>query len=130
MGGRATAQHVLIIAALVLAVVIVYAPVARHPFIVYDDDLYVTDNRMVQRGLTWDGVKWAFTTLHASNWHPLTWLSHMLDWELFGANPGAYHLVNVLFHAVNAVLLFLLISRLTAALWPPAIDQRAPVQAK
>jgi protein O-mannosyl-transferase len=106
---------------LALLTLLLYLPVRQHGFIVYDDELYVTENRMVQRGLTWDGVKWAFTTLHASNWHPLTWLSHMLDWELFGANPGAYHLVNVLFHAANTVLLFLLLSRLTAALWPAAM---------
>ena len=106
---------------LALLTLLLYLPVRQHEFIVYDDDLYVTENRMVQRGLTWDGVQWAFSTLHASNWHPLTWLSHMLDWELFGANPGAHHLINVLFHAANAVLLFLLISRLTAALWPAAI---------
>ena len=78
---------------LALLTLLLYLPVWQHGFIVYDDDLYVTENRIVQRGLSWAGVKWAFTTLHASNWHPVTWLSHMLDWELFGANAGAHHLV-------------------------------------
>jgi tetratricopeptide (TPR) repeat protein len=74
----------------------------------------------VQKGLTWTGIKWAFTTGHASNWHPLTWLSHMADCELFGLNPGAHHLVNVLFHTANVVLLLMLLLRLTGELWPAA----------
>ena len=86
----------------------------------YDDDDYVTDNPVVQRGLTWTGIQWAFTTGRASNWHPVTWLSHMTDCELFGLNPGAHHLVNVLFHTANAALLFVLLLRLTGALWPSA----------
>src|SRR5688572_5396147 len=105
---------------LALITLLLYLPVWQHGFIVYDDNLYVTDNRMVQRGLSWAGVKWAFTTLHASNWHPVTWLSHMLDWELFGWNAGAHHLVNVLFHTANTVLLFLLLCRMTVSLWVSA----------
>ena len=105
---------------LALVTLLVYLPVCRYNFLVYDDDDYVTNNPVVQSGLTWAGVEWAFTTAHASNWHPLTWLSHMLDCELFGLNPGAQHLVNVLFHAANAVLLFALLLRLTQALWPSA----------
>ena len=97
---------------LALITLLVYLPVYRCSFLVYDDDDYVTQNPVVQNGLTWAGVQWAFTTEHASNWHPLTWLSHMLDCELFGLNPGAQHLVNVLFHAANAVLLFGLLMRL------------------
>ena len=100
---------------LALVTLLVYLPVCRYGFVVYDDGDYVTENHMVQRGLTWSGVKWAFTTWHASNWHPLTWLSHMLDCELFGLNAGAHHSVNVLFHAANAVLLFVLLIRLTKA---------------
>jgi tetratricopeptide (TPR) repeat protein len=106
---------------LALITLLLYLSVWQHGFIIYDDDLYVTDNRMVQRGLTWAGFKWAFSTLHASNWHPLTWLSHMLDWELFGWNAGAHHLVNVLFHVANTVLLFLLLGRLTLPLWASAL---------
>ena len=89
---------------LALITLLVYLPVARDGFVNYDDQDYVTENPVVQNGLTWAGVKWAFTTGHASNWHPLTWLSHMLDCELFGLNAGAHHCVNVLFHAANAVL--------------------------
>jgi len=105
---------------LALITLLVYLPVTRSGFLDYDDDDYVTHNQMVQNGLTVAGVQWAFTTAHASNWHPLTWLSHMTDCELFGLNPAAHHFVNVLFHAANSVLLFALLLRLTGALWPAA----------
>jgi tetratricopeptide (TPR) repeat protein len=105
---------------LALITLLVYLPAAYHGFSIFDDDDYVTGNHIVQNGLTWAGVKWAFTTWHASNWHPLTWLSHMLDCELFGLNAGAHHLVNVLFHTANVVLLLLLLLRLTGELWPSA----------
>jgi hypothetical protein len=108
---------------LVLMTVAVYLPVWQCVFLTYDDPTYVTDNPMVRAGLTGAGLKWAFTTTHASNWHPLTWLSHMTDCELFGLRPGAHHLVNVLFHAVNAALLFLLLLRVTAAMWPAAFAE-------
>ncbi len=92
----------------------------RHAtFVVFDDPDYI-DNSHVKAGLTWEGLKWAFMTWHASNWHPLTWLSHMLDCQLFGLNPGAQHLINVLFHAANAVLLFLFLFRAIDKLWPAA----------
>ena len=103
---------------LALITLLVYLPVARDSFSHFDDCDYVTGNRVVQNGLTWAGVKWAFTTWYASNWHPVTWLSHMLDCELFSLNAGAQHYVNVLFHAANAVLLFLLLLRLTQEFWP------------
>ena len=93
---------------LALVTLDVYWPVTRHAFTNYDDPDYVSENSKVQSGLTLDGVKWAFTTGYAGNWHPLTWLSHMLDWQLFGPNPGAHHLVNLLIHVLNAALLFLL----------------------
>jgi protein O-mannosyl-transferase len=105
---------------LALTTLLVYLPVTRNGFLDYDDDDYVTNNPIVQKGLTFNGILWAFTTFHASNWHPLTWLSHMMDCELFGLNPGAHHFVNVLFHAANATLLFALLFRLTGALWPAA----------
>src|SRR5581483_6505980 len=98
---------------LALVTVLAYLPVCRHAFLVYDDNDYVTENRVVQSGLTADGIQWAFTTQHASNWHPVTWLSHMLDCQLFGLDPGAPHFVNALLHAVNVVLLFVLLLRLT-----------------
>ncbi|MGA3267810.1 MAG: hypothetical protein ABSE16_13415, partial [Verrucomicrobiota bacterium] len=106
---------------LALFTLLVYLPAGHDSFLVYDDNDYVTDNQAVQDGLTWGGVKWAFTTGHAGNWHPITWLSHMLDCQLFGLNPGPQHLVNVLFHTANTVLLFVLLLRLTQALWPAAL---------
>src|SRR5262249_30491392 len=80
-------------------------------------------NGIVQRGLTAEGLAWAFGQLHgtATYWHPLTWISHMLDCQLFGLKPGPHHLVNVLFHALNAVLLLVLLHRLTGALWRSAM---------
>ena len=106
---------------LALVTLVIYLPVRQHGFSVYDDGDYITQNHIVQNGLTWTGVKWAFTTWSASNWHPLTWLSHMLDCSLFGLDPGAHHLVNVLFHAANAALLFALLWRLTGATWAAAM---------
>ena len=105
---------------LALVTLVAYLPVVRDSFSNFDDGNYVTNNRTVQNGLTWAGIQWAFTTWDASNWHPLTWLSHMLDCELFGLNAGAQHYVDVLFHTANAVLLLLLLFRLTSALWPSA----------
>lgn len=99
---------------LALTALAVYLPVARHGFIIYDDGDYVTNNPMVENGLTWAGIKWAFTTFHSANWHPLTWLSHMTDCELFGLNPAGPHCVNALIHAANTVLVFFLWLQLTA----------------
>src|ERR1700690_2237945 len=106
---------------LALITLLVYLPVTRDHFVNFDDQVYVTDNRTVQNGLTWAGFQWAFTTGHGSNWHPLTWLSHMMDCEWFGLNAGAHHSVNLLFHVANAVLLLLLLFRLTHALWPSTL---------
>jgi protein O-mannosyl-transferase len=98
-----------------------YLPTTQFEFINYDDNEYLTANPIVQSGLAWAGVQWAFTTGHASNWHPVTWLSHMVDVSLFGMNPGAHHFVNALFHAANAALLFALLWRLFGKLWPCAV---------
>ena len=87
----------------------------RHDFVNYDDNLYVTENAHVQNGLTLESVKWAFSNPVAANWHPLTMLSHMLDCQLFGLKPWGHHLTSVLLHAVNTVLVFLLLRRLTGA---------------
>src|SRR6267378_402538 len=106
---------------LALSTLVVYLPVTRHVFLYYDDDDYVVNNPVVQNGLTLSGVKWAFTTFHACNWHPLTWLSHMADCKIFGLNPAGHHFVNVLFHATNTALLFLLLLRLTNKMTPAAI---------
>ena len=92
-------------------VVLVFLPVRNFEFLNFDDGDYVFANRFVTAGLTIDGLRWAFTEAHAGHWHPLTWLSHMLDVELFGLDPGAHHLVNVALHAASAALLFLLLQR-------------------
>ncbi len=102
-------------ALLVVLAFAVYGRVAGHEFLNYDDDRYVVDNPMVNEGFTADGVARAFTESVAANWHPVTWLSHMLDVELFGVASGPHHLMNVLLHALNAVLLFLLLRRTTGA---------------
>lgn len=101
-----------------LLTLLVYLPATSHQFINFDDGDYVANNHVVQSGLTWAGVKWAFSGAHASNWHPLTWLSHMLDCDLFRLNPAGPHLVNILFHAANAALLFMLLYQLTKVIWP------------
>jgi tetratricopeptide (TPR) repeat protein len=97
-------------------VLALYARTGTHGFVAYDDPLYVRDNPVVARGLSWEGARWAFG-FHAGNWHPLTWLSHELDVELFGLEPGPHHLVNAALHALNAALLFALVARLTGARW-------------
>jgi len=109
--------HVLVSACLILATIAVYWPLTQSDFVHYDDGLYVTDNTKVQEGLTLDNIIWAFTTFHASNWHPLTWLSHMLDCRLYGLNPGGHHLTNLLFHILNTLLLFFILRRITGKLW-------------
>ena len=98
----------------------VYLPVRNYSFLFYDDNVYVSDNAQVKPGLSWQGIKWAFTTGYGSNWHPLTWLSLMLDCELFGVEPGPMHIVNVLFHIANTLLLFIVFNRMTKALWQSA----------
>jgi tetratricopeptide (TPR) repeat protein len=100
---------------LVLATLAVYWPVGTYEFADFDEQLYVTENPIVQQGITARGLWWALTTTSAGNWHPLTWLSHMLDCQLFGLNAGAHHWTNVVFHAFNTVLLFLVLTRLTGA---------------
>ena len=106
--------------ALAAATLAVYAPVRGHGFVDYDDDEYVFRNPHVQAGLDAESVAWAFTSLEAANWHPLTWLSHMLDYEMFGLQPAGHHLVNMGLHAANAALLFLALSSLTGRSWPAA----------
>jgi protein O-mannosyl-transferase len=105
---------------LLLAVIAVFGQTRRHDFVNFDDNLYVYENRHVSGGLTGEGVLWAMTESYADNWHPLTWLSHMLDCELYGLKPGGHHLTNVFLHAMTAILLFLVLRRLTGALWPSA----------
>ena len=113
-----------IAASLVALVAVLYGQTAGHGFINLDDDVYIFSNPDVSRGLSWHGVLLAFTSFRASNWHPLTWLSHMLDCQWFGATPrsaGAHHLVSAGFHAANAVLLFLALGRMTRGRWRSAM---------
>jgi Flp pilus assembly protein TadD len=100
-----------------MAILAVYLPLRDFDFIVYDDPLYVMDNPHVQAGLTGESILWAFTTTRAGFWIPLTWLSFMLDYQLYGLNPGGYHLTNLLFHLTNSLLLFLLLNTMTAKPW-------------
>lgn len=103
-----------------IVTVALYWPVRHYDFVQYDDGDYVFDNMAVSTGLSWWGFVWSFISAHAANWHPLTWLSHMLDCQLFGLNAGAHHSVNALLHSVNAVLLFLLLRSMTGAFWRSA----------
>lgn len=113
-------RTILICGLLMTTTLVIYAPVMHHPFVNFDDGDYITQNAMVRAGLKWVGVKWAFAGAHAGNWHPLTWLSHMLDAQLFGLNAGHHHLVSVFFHTANATLLFLLLARITGKLYRSA----------
>ena len=106
---------------LVLGTLAVYRPVAKYDFVTFDDGHYVYENPHVRGGLDWSGVSWAFTTTWTSNWHPLTWLSHMSDSELFGLNAGCHHFVSVVLHILNSVLLLLVLKGMTGALWRSAM---------
>jgi hypothetical protein len=98
---------------LIVLTVALYYPVRTHPFVNYDDTVYVTDNVHVKDGLTWDTVTWAFVTDDAGNWHPLTWLSHALDVQMYDLTPGGHHQTSMLLHALNAALLFWVLLRAT-----------------
>lgn len=106
---------------LVAVTLAVYAQVMNHQFVVLDDNHYIYQNPIVNRGLTPTGVAWAFTTFHSANWHPVTWLSHMLDCQIFGSHAGGHLLVSALIHASNTLLLFLFFRRTTGATWQSAI---------
>lgn len=113
-------QNLMVALLLALMTLALYWPLQTFDF-VYDDHLYVTDNRQVQNGLTLDGLKWSFTTFHAGNWHPLAWLSHMADFERYGTHAGGQHWTSVLIHAASAILLFLVLSSMTRAIWPSVL---------
>jgi tetratricopeptide (TPR) repeat protein len=106
--------------ALVVVVVGVFAPVGHFGFVDFDDDSYVYENRVVEAGLSWSGVRWAATASLIANWHPVTWLSHMADVELFGLDPAKHHLTNLVLHGLNTLLLFGWLWRVTRALEPSA----------
>ena len=120
---RAYSERVVtgIVCVLLVGIVwIVFGQTLRHEFVNYDDDHYVYENPRITNGLTLDGIQWAFTHVHADNWHPLTTISHMLDCQLYGLQPWGHHLTNVLLHAAAAILLFLALRQLTGARWPSA----------
>lgn len=106
---------------LVAAALLVYGRTLGYPFITFDDPAYVVGNTHVNGGLSWANWRWAWTSLEQSNWHPLTWLSLMLDAQLYGLNAGGYHLTNLLLHALNGVLIFRWLRGATGALWPAAL---------
>ena len=114
-------QKWLVCALLGAAVLAVFSPALHDGFVNYDDPAYVTDNTHVRNGFNGADFRWAFTSMEASNWHPLTWLSHMFDCQLYGLAPAGHHLTSLLFHAANAILLFLLLNRLTGALLRSAL---------
>jgi len=120
MSERDKIWYFLVCVFLAATVVGVYWPVRNHEFIMYDDNVYVSENKQVKEGLTWENVRWAFTHQCSSNWHPLTWFSHMLDVEIYGMRPGGHHFTNVVIHATNTVLLFAVFEYMTGALWASA----------
>ena len=105
---------------LAIATVAVYGQVATHDFVNFDDLEYVIDNIHIQHGITAESITWALTSGYASNWHPLTWLSHMLDYQLWGLNAGAFLITNLCFHILSTLLLFNILLRMTGAVWKSA----------
>jgi protein O-mannosyl-transferase len=112
---------ILIMLALAIGTFAIYAQVIGHQFITLDDPTYIQQNPMVNRGVTLVGLVWALTTFHAANWHPLTWISHMVDCQLFGMNAGRHLLLNAVIHTANTLLLFWFLLRTTHARWPSAL---------
>ena len=112
--------HIAVCLTLALVTFIVFSPIIHNEFISFDDDEYIYENNHITSGLTLSNVAWAFTNVHANNYHPLTTLSHILDCELFGLNAGAHHLINLIFHIANTILVFLVLSRSTKKFWASA----------
>lgn len=114
-------MKILVSIILMIATLAVYMQVVNHEFIFYDDPDYITENTNIHYGITLQSISWAFTTFHASNWHPLTWLSHLLDVQLYGLNPAGHHVTNVVFHGATTILLFLFLTRVSGYLWRSAV---------
>src|SRR5208283_1414034 len=106
--------RVLICLALVVVTAALYWPLRHHGFVSLDDASYITDNPHVNTGLSWPGILWAFRSGYAVNWHPLTWISHMLDCQLYGVYPAGHHFTNLLLHIANTLLLFLWLNQITS----------------
>src|SRR5688572_24104848 len=118
--GHLSSPDLAVAAALALLSFFLYLPSLSNHFVDYDDHHYVTANKVVQQGITREGVVWAFTTTKFANWLPITWLSHMLDCELFGLNAGGHHATSAVLHAFNAVALFFALRTMTGRFWPAA----------
>src|SRR5213082_2329820 len=114
-------SDLLILPGLAVVTLAVYAQVIGHQFITLDDPTYIQENSMVKRGVTLAGLTWAFTTFHVANWHPLTWISHMIDCQFFGMNAGGHLLVNALFHVADTLLVFWFLLGTTRARWSSAL---------
>jgi Flp pilus assembly protein TadD len=111
------AELIWVVLLLLVVTALPFAPVVQNDFINYDDNLYVTENVRIHGGLSWEGVRWAFTSMEFSNWFPLTWLSFMLDHELYGLNASGYHLTNLVLHLLNTLILFGVLWRMTGRVW-------------
>lgn len=109
-------QRVLVGLLLLAATLLAYLPLFSNGFVCYDDDVYVTENPAIQNGINPQSFRWAWTATYAANWHPLTWISHMLDWQLFGENPTGHHAISLVFHLLNTVLVLLVFERLTKSI--------------
>ena len=105
---------------LIFSIIIAYGQVRNFDFVDFDDGAYITENSHVQTGLTVESLIWAFTNFHSANWHPMTWLSHIMDYELYGLSPMGHHWTNVQFHIANTLLLFFILFKMTGALWRSA----------
>ena len=110
---------------LVIATLALYAPVTHYPFTNLDDDYYIIRNQHIQMGLGWGTVKWALTSYDADNWHPLTWISHALDVQVFQLNPHGHHDTNLMLHVLNVALLFWVLLRATGYIWAQLHGGRA-----
>jgi len=120
-GGHDLPQTLAVCGFLLLAVGLVFGPTVGHEFINLDDDVCVYENPWITHGLTADAIKWAFSNRHGGNSDPLTWISHIVDWQFYGGNAGGHHLTNVLLHAATVVLLFLVLQQMSARPWPSAL---------
>ncbi|MEN6423382.1 MAG: hypothetical protein ABFD76_15695, partial [Smithella sp.] len=111
---------ILIVIFLITASFLAFGRVAGNDFINFDDNKYITENPHIKSGFNYESIQWAATAVVVSNWHPLTMLSHMLDWSLFGANASGHHLVSLLLHIGAVIFLFLFLYKTTNSIWPSA----------
>ncbi len=116
-----TNRELIVFTVLTVLVLAIYWQATKFSFISLDDNLYVYENPVVMNGLNWNTVKWAFTAFFSANWHPLTWLSHALDAQIFGGNAGGHHAVNIVIHLINSVLAFVVFRKMTGCFWKSAI---------